>query len=141
MEHEFSEVHNILVELNSLRTTFTSIFQKYQTNPHYHIRHAAAEGITVLDKYRNIYKSLTVCVTAVVLHPAYKWEYFEVAVTKVEWSENELPDAKYRVQGLWLMEYQSTSSENEGHHQSKIPSLPTTPFATWRAQRQRELIG
>jgi hypothetical protein len=78
---------------------------------------------------------------AVVLHPAYKWEYFQVAVTKMEWSENELQDAKCRVHGLWLTEYKSTSSEPEGHHQFEIPSGPTTAFATWRTQRQRELIG
>jgi hypothetical protein len=141
IEYDFSELHNILVELDFFRTTFTSVVPKCQTNPHYHIRCAAAEGITVLDKYHDIYKSLIVCVAAVVLHPAYKWEYFQVAVTKMEWSENELQDAKCRVQGLWLTEYKSTSSETAGHNQSKIPSVPTTPFATWRAQRQRELIG
>lgn len=59
----------------------------------------------------------------------------------MEWSENDLQDAKYPVQGLWLTEYKSTSSEPEGHHQSEIPSLPTTRFATWHAQHQRELIG
>jgi len=84
MEHDFSELHNILVELDFLRATFTSVHQKYQTNPHYHIRRPAVEGITLLDKYRDNYKSLTVCVAVVVLHPAYKWEYFEVAVTKME---------------------------------------------------------
>jgi len=141
MEHDFSELHNIVVELDFLRTTFTSVVPKYRTNPHYHIRRAGAEGITVLDKYRDIYKSLTVCVAAVVLHPAYKWEYFEVAVTKMEWTANELQDAKCHVQGLWLTEDKSTSSETEGHHQSEIPCVPTTHFATWRAQHQRELIG
>jgi len=34
MEHNFSELHNILVELDFLRATFTSVHQKYQTNPH-----------------------------------------------------------------------------------------------------------
>jgi len=90
MEHNFSELHIILLELDFLRTTFTYVLPKYQANPHYHICRAATEGITVLDKYRDIYPSLTVCMAAVVLHPAYKWEYFAVAVTKMEWSENEL---------------------------------------------------
>jgi hypothetical protein len=54
MEQDVSELHKILVELNFLRTTFTSVLQKYQTNPHYHIRRAGAEGMSVLDKYRDI---------------------------------------------------------------------------------------
>jgi hypothetical protein len=141
MEHNFLELHNIFVEIDFLWTTFTLVLQKYQRNPHSHIRRAAAEGIIVLDKYHDIYKLLTVCVAAIVLHPAYKWDYFEVAVNKMEWSENELPDAKCCVQGPWLTEYKSTSAETECHHQSQIQSVPTTPFATWRTQHQRELIG
>lgn len=81
------------------------------------------------------------CIAAVVLHPAYKWEYFEVAVTKLEWSNEELNDAKMRVQGLCLTQYNVSSQSNEDERQSDMADLPTTPFATWRAQRQRELIG
>jgi len=84
MEGDFAELNNLLVGLDFLRTIFTNVLQKYQPNPHMHIRRAAAEGIVVLDKYREIYNDLTVCVAAVVLHPAYKREYFEVAVEKLE---------------------------------------------------------
>jgi hypothetical protein len=72
MEGDFSELHNILVELDFLRTTFTKVLQKSQGNPYLHVRKAAADGIVVLDTYRELYKELTVCVAAVVLHPAYK---------------------------------------------------------------------
>jgi len=143
MEGDFSELHNILVELDFLRATFTEVLQKYQANPHLHIRRAAAEGIVVLDKYRELYKELTVCVAAVVLHPAYKWEYFEVAVDKLEWTDDQLQDAKLRVQGLWLTKYMPLSSlrGSEGERQPDTPPSPVTPFATWRAQRQRTVIG
>jgi len=67
VEDDCSKLHNSLVELNFLRTTFASIFQKYQMNPLYHILSAAVEGIIVSGKYRDICKSLTVCVSAVVL--------------------------------------------------------------------------
>ena len=86
------------------------MLQKYQANPHLHIRTAAAEGIVVLDKYWELYKELTVCVAAVVTHQAYKWEYFEVAVDKLEWTEDQLQDAKLRVYGLWLTKYMPLSS-------------------------------
>jgi hypothetical protein len=82
-----------------------------------------------------------VCIAAVVLHPAYKWEYFEVSVTKQEWTNEELNDAKMRVQALWLTQYNLSSQSSEGERQPDIADLPTTPFATWRAQRQHELIG
>jgi hypothetical protein len=102
MESDFSELHNILVELDFLRTMFTTELQKYQGNPHLHVRRTAAEGTVVLDKYWELYKELTVCVAVVVLHPAYKWEYIEVAVDKLEWTEDQLWDAKLGVQALWL---------------------------------------
>jgi hypothetical protein len=134
MESDFSELHNILVELDFLPVTFTSVLQKYQANPHLHIRRASAEGIVVLDKYRELYKELTVCVAAVVLHPAYKWEYFEVAVNKLEWTEDQLQDAKLRVQGLWQTMSMPVSSlgGSEGERQPDTPPATVTPFATWR---------
>jgi len=90
MEGDFSELYNILVELDFLRATFTKVLQKYQANPHLHICRAAGEGIIVLDKYRELYKEHTVCFAAVVLHPSYKWEYFEVAVDRLERTEDQL---------------------------------------------------
>jgi len=143
MDGDFSEVHNILVELHFLRATFTEVLQKYQANPHLHIRRAAAEEIVVLDKYREVNKELTACVAAVVLHPAYKWEYFEVAVDKLEWAEDQLQDAKLRVQGLRLTKYMPLSSlrGTEGESQPDTPPSPVTAFATWLAQRQRTVIS
>jgi hypothetical protein len=97
----------------------------------------------VLDKFREIYKDLTVCVAAVVLHPAYKWEYFEVAVEKLEWTDDQLEDAKLRVQALWLTQYSTGSSQavSQGELQLGIHQVPITPFASWRAERQRTVIG
>jgi len=143
MEGDFAELHNILVELDFLQATFISVLQKYQANHHLHIRRAAAEGIVVLDKYRQLYKELTVYVAAVVLHPVYKWEYFEVAVDNPEWTEEQLQSAKLRVQELWQMKYMSVSSitGKDGEPQPDIPPPPATPFAAWRAQRQRTVIG
>ena len=46
-----------------------------------------------------------------------------------------------RVQALWLTQYNVSSQSSEGERQPDIADLPTTPFATSRAQRQRELIG
>jgi hypothetical protein len=37
MEGDFSELHNIMGELDYLRATFTEVLQKYQANPHLHI--------------------------------------------------------------------------------------------------------
>jgi hypothetical protein len=70
MEGDFAKLHNLLIGLDLLQTIFTNVLQKYQTNPHLHICRAAAEGIVVLGKYREIYKDLTVCVAVVVLHAA-----------------------------------------------------------------------
>ena len=143
MEGDFAELHNLLVGLDFLRTIFTNVLQKYQANPQLHICRAAAEGIVVLDKYREIYNDLTVCVAAVVLHPAYKWEYFEVAVEKLEWTYDQLEDAKLRVQALWLTQYSTRSSQavSQGELQLGIHHVPSTPFASWRAERQRTVIG
>jgi len=105
MEGHFAELHTLDVELDFLRTTWTNALQRYHANPHLRIQRAAAEAIEVLDKYQKLYKSLTVCVAAVVLHPAYKWEYFEVAVDNLECTDDQLQDAKLRVQALWLTKY------------------------------------
>jgi len=142
MEGDFAELHTILVELDFLRTTLTNVLQKYQANPHLHIRRAAAEAIVVLDKYQELNKSLTVCVAAVVLHPAYRWEYFEVAVDNLEWTDDQLQDAKLHVQALWLMEYMPVSSfaGDAGERQPNTTPPEISPFATWRAQRQRTVI-
>jgi len=143
MESDFSELHNILVELDFLRATFTSVLQKYHANPHLLICRASAEGIVVLDKYRELYKELTVCIGPVVLHPANEWEYIEVAVDKLEWTEDHLQDAKLRVQGLWLTKYMPVSSlvGSDGERQPDPPPSPGTPFATWQAHRQCTVIS
>jgi hypothetical protein len=137
MESDFSELHNILVEVDFLQATFTSVLQKYQPNPHLHIRRASAEGIVVLDKYWELCKELTAYVAAVGFHPAYQLEDFEVAVENLEWTEDRLQNAKLRVQGLWLTKYMPESSlgGSHGERQPDIPPSPVTPFATWRAQR------
>ena len=143
MEGDFSELHNILVELDFLRTTFTTVLEKYQGNPQLHVQRAAADGIVVLDKYRELYKELTVSVAAVVLHPAYKWEYFEVAVDKLEWTEDQLRDAKLCVQALRLTKYITVSAigASEGERQPDSPPAAATPYATLHAQRQRVIIS
>jgi len=77
---DLAGLHNLLIGLLFLRTIFTNVFQMYQANSHLHICRAAAEAIVVLDKYQELYKDLTLCVTAEVLDPACKWEYFEAGV-------------------------------------------------------------
>jgi len=78
-----------------------------------------------------------------VLHPAYKLEYFEVAVDKHEWTEDQLRDAKLRVQAPWLTKYMTVSAigASEGERQPDTPPAAATPYATWRAQRQRIIIS
>jgi hypothetical protein len=129
---DFAELHNLLVGLDFLQKIFTNVLQKYQANPHLHIRRAAAEGIVVLDKYHEIYKDITVCVAAVVLHPAYKWEYFEVAVEQLESTDDQLEDAKLRVLALWLTPYSTASSQavSQGELHLGIHQMPITPFTS-----------
>jgi len=88
--------------------------------------------------YLELFKEVTVCVAAVVLHPAYKWEYFEVAVDKPDWTEDKLQDAKQRMQALWLTKCMMVSSigASEGEHQPDTPPAPATQFAIWSAQRE-----
>ena len=66
-----------------------------------------------------------------------------MAVDKLEWTEDQLQDVKLRVQGLWLTKYMPVSSlgGSEGERQPDTPPSPVTPFATWRAQRQRTVIS
>ena len=143
MQGDFSELHNILVELDFLRTMFTTVLQQYHGNPHLDVQRASADGIVVLDKYRELYKELTVFVAAVVLHPAYKWEYLAVAVDKLEWTEDQLRDAKLRVQALWLIKYVTVSAigASAGERQPDPPPAAATPDAIWRALRQRVIIS
>jgi hypothetical protein len=143
MEGDFSELRNILVELDFLQTLFTTVLQNYQGNRHLHVRRAAADVIVVLDKYWELFKELPVCVAVVVLHPAYKCEYFEPAVDKLEWTEDQLQDAKLRVQALWLTKNMTVSAigASEGECQPDTPPAPATPYATWCAQRQWVIIS
>jgi hypothetical protein len=93
--------------------------------------------------YQELYKELTVSGAAVVLHLAYKWEYFEVAVDMLEWTKEQLQDGKLHVQGLWLSKDMPLSSlrGTEGECQPDIPPSPVTPFATWCAQTQHTVIS
>jgi len=87
MEGDFAEPHTIIVELNFLRTTLTNKLQQYQANPNLHSWRAAAEAVVVHYKSRELYTLLTVCVALVIIHAVYKWEYFEVAVDNLEWTD------------------------------------------------------
>jgi hypothetical protein len=84
-----------------------------------------------------------VCVATVVLHPAYKWEYFEVAVDNLEWTDDQMQDAKLRVQALWLTKYKPVSAfaADAGECQPNTTPPAISPFATWCAQRQPTVIG
>jgi hypothetical protein len=143
MKGVIAEPHNLLVGLDFLRTIFTNVFQKSQANPHLHICRGAAEGIVVLDTYRKIYKDLTVCPAAVVLHPTYNWEYFEAAVEKLEWTDDQLEDAKLRVQALVSTQYSIASPQavSQGELKLGIQQMPITPFASWQAERQWTVIA
>ena len=122
---------------------FERVLPKFQGNPHLPVRRAAADWIVVSDKYRELFKELTVCVAVVVLHPAYKGEYFEVAVDKLEWTEDQLWDAKQRVQALWLTKDMTVSAirASEGEHEADTPPAAATPYATWHAQPQWVIIS
>jgi len=143
MDGDFAELHKLLVGVNFLQTIFTNMLHQHQANPHLHIHWAAEEGIVVLDKYCEIYKDLTVCVAAVVLHPEYKWEYFEAAVQKLEWTNDQLEDAKLHVQALWLTLYSTGSSQavSQGELQLGIHPVPIAPYALWQVERQRTVVG
>jgi hypothetical protein len=79
---------------------------------------------------------------AVVLHPAYKLDYFTIAIASGEWKDEEPANAMERVQGLWINEYKVPSSRPESQEeQYQDEVLPKTPFPTWRAQRQHEVFG
>lgn len=66
-----------------------------------------------------------------------------MGVDELELTEDELPDAKLHVQGLWLAKSIPVFScgRSEGEIQPDIPPSPDTPFATWQAQRQCTVFG
>jgi len=64
------------------------------------------------------------------------------AVDTHEWTEDQFEDGKLGLQALWLTKYMIVSSigASECECQPDIAPAPATPFATWRAQRQRVII-
>jgi hypothetical protein len=64
-------------------------------------------------------------------------------VDKLRWTEDQLQDAKLRVQALWLTKYMMVSSigASEGERQLDTSLATATPFATWCAQWQRVIIS
>jgi hypothetical protein len=66
MESEFSELHNVFVELDFVCATFTNVLGKSQANTHLHICKGSTEEILVQDKYHELYKQLALCVAAAV---------------------------------------------------------------------------
>lgn len=89
-------------------------------------------GWAKLAKYYNKTSESPAYAAALVLHPAYKWEYIHSI-----WEESWIPSAKDAVEELWKTKYQPADS----------PTLPfclapsrikvtTNEFTQWKRQKQ-----
>ena len=85
-----------------------------------------------LDKYYNLTSDTPAYAAAVVLHPAFKWEYIEST-----WDADWVPDAKRAVQELWEKDYQPANIPGviAPVAQSSNPSDPNW-YTEWKHGKQ-----
>jgi hypothetical protein len=98
---KFSLLHQMLIELDFLRPCYSKVIEKYPDSPAIHIVPAARLGQTMIDKYRDMFRKIPVCIAVVVRHPAFKWECFQTAGYCGEWTEDELSETRGVVNDLW----------------------------------------
>jgi len=140
MESNSASLHQILIELDFLRSCYSKVIEKYSDSPAIHIVRAARLGRTMIDKYRDMFRKILVCIAVVVRHPAFKWEYFQTAGYCGEWTEDELSEARGVVNDLWANHYcSSTSRPGTGIEHPDI--TVSNPFDAWRARKQHDALG
>jgi hypothetical protein len=80
-----------------------------------------------------MYRRILVYLSAVLLHPAFKWEYFEAADETGDLTEEDLQLARTTVRHMWLEQYMcSPSSPTSGGPDA----LLNNPIDAWRARKQ-----
>ena len=85
-----------------------------------------------------MYRRILVYLSAVVLHPAFKWEYFEAAVETGDLTEEDLQLARTTVRHLWLEQYKCSPSS---HTNGGPDALPNNPIDAWRARKQIDAMS
>ena len=82
-------------------------------------------GWSKLDKYYSLTSDSPAYTAALVLNPAFKWEYIEKT-----WPKDWVPPARESVASLWKSNYRPTMS-------AQVPDTPITTkldhFSQWKA--------
>ena len=84
-----------------------------------------------LRKYYEKTSDTPIYAAALVLHPAYKWEYIEA-----NWDASWVPETKKQVLEFWKVYYAPPESENQDVQvQASCSTLPNQ-FTVWRNEKQ-----
>jgi hypothetical protein len=83
-----------------------------------------------LRKYYEKTSDTPIYAAALVLHPAYKWEYIEA-----NWDASWVPDTKKQVKEFWETYYAPPESASQDRVQASRSILPNQ-FTVWRKDKQ-----
>jgi hypothetical protein len=140
MQSNSASLHQILIELDFLRPCYSKVIEKYPDSPAIHIVRAARLGQTMIDKYRDTFRKIPVCIAVVVRHPAFKWEYFQTVVYCGQWTKDVLSEARRVVKDLWANHYCSSTSR-PGTRIEHPDITVSNQFDAWRARKQHDALG
>lgn len=92
-------VHEVIPIIDSLTCHFDRVIDN--TSLHLVVRHAALRGLICLNKYYAKTDESVVYRIAMMLHPAYKLDYFTTARWELEW----IAEAKRVITEVWTRDY------------------------------------
>lgn len=92
-------IHEVIPIIDALSSHFDSVIDNKELNPV--VRAAALRGLIMLNKYYAKTDESVVYRIAMMLHPAYKLDYF----TKAKWDVAWITEAKRVITEVWLRDY------------------------------------
>lgn len=84
-----------------------------------------------LRKYYEKTSDTPIYAAALVLHPAYKWEYIEA-----NWDASWVPETKKQVQEFWKAYYAPSPPDSVSTDQVQASCAVSNQFTVWRKEKQ-----
>jgi hypothetical protein len=125
LESTSSTLDDVLPAMDYILEVFEAKKEEFKDDPI--LGPCINSGWSKLDKYYELTSDSPAYIAALVLNPAFKWEYIE----KI-WPNDWIPQARESVAGLWKSKYRPITS-------TQVPDTPvpmkSNHFTQWKAER------
>jgi hypothetical protein len=126
LESTSSTLDDVLPAMDYMLEVFEAKKDEFKDDPV--IGPCINSGWSKLDKYYSLTSDSPVSTAALVLNPAFKWEYIGKT-----WPRDWIPQAREAVPSLWKLNYRPPTS-------AQVPDTPTTAtnnhFRQWKAGKR-----